>query len=118
MSVLRGLVLSIGSRNESTVSRHTALQGIKHIEASSVAKTSLGSSRDYHFGAGGETEHIWISKGERASASSSSRFLNSALCDIRALSALVVRGVEPGITRTCSGVYKGPHPRYCILKCL
>ena len=26
--------------------------------------------------------------------------------DIRALSALIVRGVEPGITWTCSGVYK------------
>jgi len=26
---------------------------------------------------------------------------------IRALSAPIVRGVEPGITRTCSGVYKG-----------
>jgi len=35
--------------------------------------------------------------------------------DIRALSALIVRGVEPGIIRTCSGVYKGSHPRYCIL---
>ena len=27
--------------------------------------------------------------------------------DIRALSVLIVRGVEPGITRTYSGVYKG-----------
>ena len=27
--------------------------------------------------------------------------------DIQALSALIVRGVEPGITRTCSGVHKG-----------
>ena len=27
--------------------------------------------------------------------------------DIRTLSALIIRGVEPGITRTCSGVYKG-----------
>ena len=43
MSVLRGLVLSIGSRNESTVSGYDVLQERKHIKASSVAKTGLGS---------------------------------------------------------------------------
>lgn len=43
-SVLRGLVLSIGSRNESTVSGYNVLQVRQHIKASSVAKTGLGSS--------------------------------------------------------------------------
>ena len=35
--------------------------------------------------------------------------------DVRALSALVVRGVEHGITRTCSGVYKA---HILVLTCL